>query len=796
MLTKTIIKAAADKGRPPQPLTCWCKVSCLTGHGLSSPLKAVLLCGLSFSIADSLSALDLVKEGKPAIVIVCDAQPEPRDFRPARRRKPKAGKAPGGEYQAARVLVEWIKKMTGAELPVVSQPPKDSTAILVGQAAIRAGLKLDDIPSPSREGLRILSDERRVLLAGQNETATVKAACRLLEELGCRYFMDGPLGEVYPRTNRLAVGRLTITEKPGLLMRNAKGPSWRNGLWKTWNGAGGVNFNHSHSWGRYIEPGLFQQHPEYFAMDATGRRKPGQWLCTANPQLREYFARRIVEHIRSGTQHPSLSPPDGRGYCQCPACRAQDDPQCLEPSSGAVSLSKRYADFFDAVARRVAKKCPDSVLSFYCYADYTQPPALGHKLSPNLCAVIAPIRYCRLHPIGDPHCPSRRQQAEMIEGWRQEAQRLGYYNYMYNLADATLPFFKFTACQQEFPYLAARGLQMMTMEVLSNWHIYGPHIYLGLRLAYDPQADAGAIMEDYWQKFYGPRAAPFMKDYWMGIDAAVMRLETHAGGFHGLREAYTPEFLRQCGDRLEKAAQAVRDDPVLAERVALHTEGWKSAVAMREIEDATAQGDFARAWQVYGQTIARLRTLAAKGWANREYATAYLERFLGKNLEAAARAAAPPGRVLQVLPDAWRLNEDPRDLGKAHGWHAESFDASQWPVVSAYARTLSSQGRSAATILWYRNTFAVPEGHQRLFLSFLEVDGLAEVFVNGQRMEPVADDQRTADGLARNRAFFEVDITAAVRPRENLLAVRVDNRKITDLFRGGILRPVALIARP
>jgi hypothetical protein len=46
------------------------------------------------------------------------------------------------------------------------------------------------------------------------------------------------------------------------------------------------------------------------------------------------------------------------------------------------------------------------------------------------------------------------------------------------------------------------------------------------------------------------------------------------------------------------------------------------------------------------------------------------------------------------------------------------------------------------------------------------------------------------------RVFFEVDVTSAVKPGDNLLAVRVDNRKITDLFRGGILRPVALIARP
>jgi hypothetical protein len=148
---------------------------------------------------------------------------------------------------------------------------------------------------------------------------------------------------------------------------------------------------------------------------------------------------------------------------------------------------------------------PESVLSFYCYADYTQPPTVPRKLDSNMAAMIAPIRYCRLHPIGHPGCVSREQQVAMTDGWAAVASKLGYYNYMYNLADGTLPMFKFSACAKEFPYLADKGLTYMTIEVLSNWHIYGPQIYLSLRLAYDPHADAAAIMEDYWQKFYGPK---------------------------------------------------------------------------------------------------------------------------------------------------------------------------------------------------------------------------------------------------------------------------------------------------
>ena len=46
--------------------------------------------------------------------------------------------------------------------------------------------------------------------------------------------------------------------------------------------------------------------------------------------------------------------------------------------------------------------------------------------------------------------------------------------------------------------------------------------------------------------------------------------------------------------------------------------------------------------KAFDEDITRLRGLAAKGWANPEYATAYLERFLAKNLRAGAAASRPP----------------------------------------------------------------------------------------------------------------------------------------------------------
>ena len=38
-----------------------------------------------------------------------------------------------------------------------------------------------------------------------------------------------------------------------------------------------------------------------------------------------------------------------------------------------------------------------------------------------------------------------------------------------------------------------------------------------------------------------------------------------------------------------------------------------------------------------------------------------------------------------------------------------------------------------------------------------------------------------------------MELGDAVKPEENVVAVRCDNRKISELFLGGILRPVLLV---
>jgi len=720
--------------------------------------------------------MDVVRDGKAvATVVVEDHEPAPKR---GKRREP------AGEAQSVAVLVDWVKKMTDAELPVAAVAPKGEPAIYVGRAAIAAGLRFDGIDSPSQEGVRIVCDGRRLLVAGQNDTATLKAVCRLLEHWGCRYFIDHPLGEVYPRTKTLSVEKLDLSEKPGFLSRSIWGSQWSGtSLWKTWNGAGGMSFATGHSWGAYVSKDLFEKHPEYFA-ERDGQRRPSDWYCTSNPEVRKLFAEGVLAKIAAGQLSPSISPPDGRGYCQCERCRAQDDPASVEPSSGHVCVTNRYLDFYQDVAKRVAREHPEAILNFYCYADYTQAPSRPVRLEPGLCAWIAPIRYCRFHAIGQEQCPSRRQLAELVDAWSQAARKIGYRTYNYNLAECVVPFSLASVWKHDIPYLKQKGCVGVNLETLANWQIYAPHVYLSIRLAYDPSADADAVLDDFFLKFYGPKAGPPMREYWLGIDRAFAELPCHSGSFFAVHLVYTPEFLKQCGELLDRAASSVRGDETYSARVEMAAEGLRNAAEYTAVRDAMNRGDFPAAHRIYEALLARSERHAQSRLGN-HYTVAYLKRFVGKYTGEGAAATAAPNRCAAVLPDRWRLAYDERDEGLAQGFCKPDFDDASWREVATFSNTLDAQGLAdRQTILWYRAAFDVPKPG-KLALFFTDVDGDATVYVNGKEV----------GASAKKRQPFEVDITNAVGQGRNVVAVRVDHSQITELFLGGILRPVLLVEK-
>jgi hypothetical protein len=780
----------------------------------------VLLCGVG---AGQVRAdVQIVVDGKPNAVIFAvdpnwkgegdEVEEEAAEEGAKKPAKKAPARGPVGSQDTAKVIVDWVQKMSGAELPVVTEMPKEGNVILIGQPAIDAGLSLDGIKSESREGLRVKTVGNKVLIAGQNATSTLKAGCRMLELLGCRYLMDHPMGEVYPETKNVTLKDVDLSEKPGMNYRRIWGSQWSGPtLWKVWNGDGGIGYSHSHGWAGVIDLAEFDKHPEYFSLREGVRRK-GSWYCTSNPEFRKLFIKNYIAKMKeSGSKNGTLSPPDGVAYCQCAVCVAQDDPKSIEPSSGRPAMTNRYVDFFNEVARAVAKEIPDATLGFYAYADYTVPPTNGQKLEKNLVVFMAPIRFCRVHEMGSAQCPSRQQLEKDMKKWG-EAGRTGYRTYNVHLAEISLPFSFIGVWEHDIPVLADCNAVGFNVETLPAWQLYGPHLYQSIRLAYAPRSDSKALMADFYEKFYGPAAKP-MAQYWQTLDDIRENSHVHSGCFFGMHEFYTPANVKKLDGVLTEAEGLAKGDAKVEYRVKMNREGFKNAqdyLAQRESSNA---GDVTKAYEQFNALIARATDQKAAKYGV-DYTLRYLHRFIGNNLAAAHRATRGENKVLAVLPDEMKYKLDREGKGEELGYAKPEFTDNHWRTVKTFGSTLVSQGLpDEQTVFWYRTVIDSPKefkGKPELF--FVEVDGFSTVYVNGQKVywtestqvegeAPVVKTKGLVGGevkdLAANkkRAAFAVDVSGAWKPGKNTIAVRCDHSGITELALGGIIRPVYLVDR-
>ena len=697
-------------------------------------------------------------------------------------------------YDAAKTLADYLEKITGArpEVKTVAEgetPSADAPAIAVGKLAFELGL-----PAPpetvSGDGYRILKKGNRLLIAGETGKSSFYAASHFLETLGCRWFFGGiKLGTVVPKRKTIAVDDLDVAEEPDFISRSIWGPNWHHGPWHVHNRLGGLRMSTGHSWG-WLPPKKYgKEHPEYYSLRG-GERRPGNWLCTSNPDVQRIAAEALAASVAGkGLTSVSVSPPDGTGFCYCDKCCALDDPTYKEPSSGRTVMTDRYMHFFNALGREVLKANPDAILNFYAYSDYSRAPKLVKTAPDNLCVWMAPIRFCRLHSLSSPLCEPRQRLRQELDNWQQVVSKLGWREYNYNLAECIAPFSKISIWKDDIPYLHKIGCLGLNIECLYFWHLYGPHTYLIARLAWDADADVQAIMDDFYGKFCG-KAAPHVKAYWERIDAVYRDTNAHVGSFYALHVIWTPELIEASQADLTAAAKAA-DSDIARKRVEMFQLGLDNIKYYLSLRDATNRCDFVKAKQVYDEWIKHMDAILAAGLHRiGEYKYGYVPRFLGKTVNDGYAKVTGDNKLLAPLPDEWQFRYDVEEEGEAKGWHRPNVASEGWRKVKTYSATLLEQGiGEVLTWLWYRTEVEVPEvpADRRAFLWFGEVDGrTTDLWLNGEHIG--------SQKIRRRPGQFEV--TGKLRKGRNLVVARVDHRAISELYLGGIIKPVMIYTSP
>jgi Domain of unknown function (DUF4838) len=526
-----------------------------------SPLTAgratVALLLLATAFVTPGRAVTLVEKGQPRAVIIVPEKPSPV------------------VENAANVLRDHIKQMSGADLPVRTEDRVTGSStpeqawVLVGEGKLteRLGLTTKGLGAGgvalSAKGnvLALLGTDART---PADTDGTRYAVTTFLEDkVGIRYLWPGELGKVVPRRDTITVEDFQHRFAPPLAQRRIRSMGYHDRIqagldrlgftksdyerltagaqrtpgespdWFGWQRlAGTLNLRGGHAftdlWAKYGK-----DHPDWFALQPDGSRDQSAGpdrarLCVSNADLIAAVAKEKVEELDKNPDllGVSIAPNDGGrpAFCACPKCEALDAKEgrkvlLWDFSKGGrrdfehVALTDRMVSFWNAVAERVAKAHPDKLLVVDAYSVYATPP-VGRKLHPNLVVRFAPLGY---------HDEDyRKESLRDWEEWSKAAKRIYFRpNLMLLGRRDGLPLLYAHKFGKDFRYLADHGMMGTDFDsCCHNWATQGLNYYVVARLNWNPDQDVDAIVDDYCRAGFGP-AAKSVRRYFDRLEALM-----------------------------------------------------------------------------------------------------------------------------------------------------------------------------------------------------------------------------------------------------------------------------------
>jgi hypothetical protein len=420
---------------------------------------------------------------------------------------------------------------------------------------------------------------------GFDERGSYNAVCGYLQKLGVRWYLPGDLGEVVPELKTIPLSKIDETVRPDFEIRRF---SCRFGTVSDDTRAWAMRLGMRDPHGLHVAHGsatmtgrdeIYAAHPEWFALYGGERRYiPGyskNQLCYSNPEL---FAE-TVRYARAqldlyGLEGVSIMPPDGyTAICQCPLCEGKDEPA----RGGRGSLSNHVWDFVNRVAKEVRKTHPDKLIVCCAYGVYTDVPTNIAKLEPNVQVVIVGGRR--------PRSSSPEQQAEiraMRDAWRTKTDRplMIFENYPITDRGWYLPAFTAETIGRSInetkgvsrgeDIWLSFGRDFDTKDVGFN-HF---QVYFTARMYWGgPQADVGAMLDEYCRLFYGPAGDPmqafftYCETHWEAMETdktkadealrlfAAAQAAVEPSSVYGRRLSLIDEFLKGLRRKSTQLAQ-------------------------------------------------------------------------------------------------------------------------------------------------------------------------------------------------------------------------------------------------
>ncbi len=509
--------------------------------------------------------------------------------------------APPRTRDAAVTLANYIEKISGKKPAVLNGDPSPmpERAIWIGvQPAVKTLFPKTDFDFKHPEETLIAANEKHLVIAGrdrwdpahmeakgrlstktgvQQEYGTANAVyCFLSDQLGVRWLWPGEDDVV--KKERIAIATMEwryhpqIRARAGLFTKLELGDH-KEGPDLEWARIQRVQLDSmelegGHGFGDWWEK-YSKTDPDFFALQPDGTRSPNAKasntkMCESNPKVWQQWLAEVDEQLRENPTKRlfNVSENDGYGFghCVCKECQAKDRPEAerfpfrwKNHGEDRPALSDRQVIFANTLARLLKKRYPDKELYVQLLAyGYSRPAPIAAVPDDNV--IIASVSNFSMRSPKERETPMKQHV-----DWSKKAAHMMWRPNLGNPAGLTwgMPDVAMRQAGEDFRFAADTHCIGIYFDMFwYHWANQGPHYYAVAHLAWNPHTDVQALMNDYYQRTYGPAAAD-LKAYWELLERTRMEFVTAKPSrmrVFDLPEKYTPALLAKAQSHLDAAA--------------------------------------------------------------------------------------------------------------------------------------------------------------------------------------------------------------------------------------------------
>ena len=540
--------------------------------------------------------------------------------------------------QAAELLQDFVKRISGAELPVTDQTESKHNVFIGGQAAEDVG----------EDGFSIDTKDGNLYIKTGGDKGAIYGVVTLLEKyLGVSYWAY----DTYDLTpsEDIELPEIHIKETPAFRYRQSQSYGLQDPIFKLWYRYENpseefIDMMWVHTFNRILPSDKYgKTHPEYYSF-INGQRRPGhnsQW-CLTNPAVFDAVVEKLDSIFKANPELKMISVSQNDGnftHCACPECKA------VEEYEGAPSGN--YIRFLNKLAERF----PDKEFSTLAYLFTMQPPKHVKPL-PNVNIMLCDIDCKREVPLTDN--ASGKEFVRAMEGWSKISENIFLWDYGINFDGYLTPFPNFHIMQKNMQLFKENNVTMHFSQVNGSkgGDFSELRAYLLSKLMWDPYQDMETLMTTFLNGYYG-KAGPYINNYLKmlegGLLASGKELWIYDSAITHKDGMLNPHLIKKYNEIFDNAEAAVADDPVKLDRVRMS----RLSLMFSELEIARTYSDMdideiTRKLNLFEERAKRYEVPSINERRNTplEYCSLYRERFLPQQ----TRSKAEGSKVTWILP--------------------------------------------------------------------------------------------------------------------------------------------------